>query len=149
MKMFVAILSVFLCVSVAQVHAQYDIELQVSDIQIKVDDEAARSAEPLTVQLKDRAWSQWQTLYSAEGTVMYARYRIKGWNSNISEHKDAGVTMRIEYACERNGRTERIKVVRSFFASDSRVFKEKQTFQFSKGLYNSKVELSYSGSLPK
>lgn len=148
MKIFVIILSVFLCVNGVQVHAQYDIELQVSDIQIKVDNEAAKSVESCAVQLKDRAWSQWQTLYKAEGIVMYARYRIKGWNSKISAHKDAGVTMRIEYACERNGRMERIKVIRSFFAGDSRFFKEKQTFHFSKGLYNNKVDLSYSGSLP-
>jgi hypothetical protein len=149
MKIFGVILSFFLLACTFSVQAQYQIPLAISDVNIQLGDEKVLPGAGQELMLQDRNRSQWVKLYNQNGLIIFARYRVKGWHSAISEHKDAGITMRIEYACEYNGRTERIKIVRSFFEKDSRIFKEKQTFQFTNGLYNQKVVLNYSGSLPK
>lgn len=107
------------------------------------------SAPSLDIPLVAKKWTDTVLLFSANDVRITAQYQLRAFESNISQHKDTGVQMKIRYTCDHLGAKEYENVTRIFYLNDDRTFSEKQDFVFDFDLQNKTVEFTYSGSLPK
>lgn len=129
-------------------HAQNTTTLHIGDPTVKTADWNETSPS-LDIPLVARKWTDTVLLFSAKDVRITAQYQLRAFESNISQHKDTGVQMKIRYVCDHMGKKEHENVTRIFYLNDDRTFTEKQDFVFDFELYNKTVEFTYSGSLPK
>ncbi|MFM1931528.1 MAG: hypothetical protein RL226_831 [Bacteroidota bacterium] len=87
-------------------------------------------------------------LVSGANASVTANIRIRPYQSR-NQHKDGGIQMRVKYICTHNGKRRKVRTTRVFFLESNRQFSENQTFVFDSGLRNSRLDLSFNGSMPR
>ncbi|MBI1267021.1 MAG: hypothetical protein GC193_06260 [Cryomorphaceae bacterium] len=126
--------------------AQDDIALSIDNISVKTQDGVFSGGSQIVTLRKKKTVPV--LLYNGTGTSISVKMRIRPYVSS-NQHKDGGIQIRMNYFCTHNGRTRKVKTTRVFFAESSRQFQEEQTFIFDHGLRNSRVDVSYMGSMPR
>lgn len=126
--------------------AQDEIALSIDNIAVATNDGMYSSASQIVTLRKKKTVPV--ILYSGNSTLITVKMSIRPYQSR-NQHKDGGIQMRMNYFCTQNGRTRKVKTTRVFFAESTRQFQEEQTFIFDHGLQNTRVDISYMGSLPR
>jgi hypothetical protein len=143
-KRFIFLLIGVLLTSVC--YTQDDIALSIDNIKVKTEDGEFRGGSVLVTLQKKKTIPV--ILYSGNGTMISVKMRIRSYVSS-NQHKDGGIQIRMSYFCTHDDRTRTVKATRVFFAESSKQFQEEQTFIFGRGLENSRVDISYLGSMPR
>jgi len=71
-------------------------------------------------------------------------YKIQRMHSRISQHKDSGVRLKMEYTCIKSGKKKKLPVERMFYLNNERKFTESQKFFFKNGISNTVIEVKYN-----
>lgn len=145
--MFKSVIFLFIGVLLTSaIFAQDDIALSIDKVSVKTEDGVFAGGSQIVTLRKKKTIPV--VLYSGNSTVISAKMRIRPYVSS-NQHKDGGIQIRMNYFCTHNGRTRKVKTTRVFFAESSRQFQEEQTFIFDHGLQNTRVDISYMGSMPR
>jgi hypothetical protein len=143
-KPFIFLLIGVLLTSVC--YTQDDIALSIDNITVKTQDGEFKGGSVLVTLQKKKTIPV--ILYNGNGMMISVKMRIRPYVSS-NQHKDGGIQIRMSYFCTHDGRMRTVKATRVFFAESSRQFQEEQTFIFGRGLKNSRVDISYLGSMPR
>ncbi len=125
-----------------------DIPLKLSDISLQIGENTI-NGEEMEIMLAEGKTSPQMVIVKSEGVSVAATFKLVKQNSRISEHKNTGIKLKINYVCMYEGQTKKEPVERMFYVNNDRKFDLDQSFYFQRGISNVKLHLKYTGELPE
>jgi hypothetical protein len=123
--------------------AQDDLKLQLSGITMKISGQDFTFPD-MEVLIMENKSTPSIVIAKQDDITISVSYKIQRMHSRISQHKDSGVRLKMEYTCIKNGKRKKLPVERMFYLNNERKFTENQKFFFKKGISNTVIEIKYN-----